>query len=929
MFRSKSTIVQVCLVCVVGCGFLQQTVHGLLDKEGNCKLNTNCSDGIILPKWSNDGGPPSTGATIGRTIVYLLSLLFFFLGISIISDRFMSAIEIITSKEKEIKVKDSSGKERVVTVKIWNETVSNLTLMALGSSAPEILLSVIEIIGRGFKAGDLGPSTIVGSAAFNLLVIIAVCVYVIPVGEVRRIKHLRVFAITASTSLFAYVWLYLILAVFSPGFVDTWEAILTLLFFPVLVVFAYIADRQLLFYRALRKRKRKQKRAGVTVVQTGDFDIVQVKTKDGYVDNAMPEADGKGYAVTDPETGLEIFEDEDFALHDLTEDRREKAIIALKDIRRKYPDADRETVEKLLEQENLKLQPKSRAFYRIEATRKMTGSGSVLKAKHDKLEKLSSSIGDVKLDLNELEEFEDPSQTKVYFEPSHYIVKENCGSVFMKIARSGGDVNNTVFVDFRTEDGTAKAGEDYEKTEGTICFRPGDVLKTISVVIVDDDIFEEDEHFFVHLGNVRVAGPNGDLVRNTYRGPPGKLGKKNTASVVILDDDYPGVFGFEEAVFKVAEADGAAKLKVVRTTGARGTVRVPYHTVEGTAKGGGDDYEDAVGELEFLNDETEKFIEIGVVDDEEYEKHETFYVVLGEPKLVKQEEDYLREREEFDPEKERLEELGKPKLSEHSRMEVTIIESKEFKNTVDRLLVKANVALVVGTSSWREQFVDAFTVSGSNDEEGDSEPSRPSFGDYMMHYLTLFWKVLFAFVPPTDIWGGWACFVVSIAMIGLLTAFVGDLASHFGCTIGLADSVTAITFVALGTSLPDTFASKVAAINDEYADSSVGNVTGSNSVNVFLGLGLAWSFAAIYHESKGNRFEVQAGSLGFSVMVFCLCAIVCISVMMLRRRRSIGGELGGPKNYKIPTSLLLVFLWIFYVVMSSLETYCHINPTFI
>lgn len=27
---------------------------------------------------------------------------------------------------------------------VWNETVANLTLMALGSSAPEILLSVIQ-----------------------------------------------------------------------------------------------------------------------------------------------------------------------------------------------------------------------------------------------------------------------------------------------------------------------------------------------------------------------------------------------------------------------------------------------------------------------------------------------------------------------------------------------------------------------------------------------------------------------------------------------------------------------------------------------------------------------------------------------------------------------------------------------------------------
>ncbi|TNN26542.1 Sodium/calcium exchanger 1 [Liparis tanakae] len=71
-----------------------------------------------------------------------------------------------------------------------------------------------------------------------------------------------------------------------------------------------------------------------------------------------------------------------------------------------------------------------------------------------------------------------------------------------------------------------------------------------------------------------------------------------------------------------------------------------------------------------------------------------------------------------------------------------------------------------------------------------------------MHFLTVFWKVLFACVPPTDYLNGWACFIVSIVIIGLLTAIIGDLASHFGCTIGLKDSVTAVVFVALGTSVP-------------------------------------------------------------------------------------------------------------------------------
>uniref|UniRef100_A0A3B5LSQ1 Sodium/calcium exchanger membrane region domain-containing protein n=1 Tax=Xiphophorus couchianus TaxID=32473 RepID=A0A3B5LSQ1_9TELE len=152
----------------------------------------------------------------------------------------------------------------------------------------------------------------------------------------------------------------------------------------------------------------------------------------------------------------------------------------------------------------------------------------------------------------------------------------------------------------------------------------------------------------------------------------------------------------------------------------------------------------------------------------------------------------------------RIAEMGKPILGEHSRLEVVIEESYEFKSTVDKLIKKTNLALVIGTHSWREQFVEAVTVSAGDgdDEEEGREERLPSCYDYVMHFLTVFWKVLFACVPPTEYWNGWACFIVSISVIGFLTAIIGDLASHFGCTVGLQDSVTAVVFVALGTSIP-------------------------------------------------------------------------------------------------------------------------------
>ncbi|OBS78229.1 hypothetical protein A6R68_19385, partial [Neotoma lepida] len=248
-------------------------------------------------------------------------------------------------------------------------------------------------------------------------------------------------------------------------------------------------------------------------------------------------------------------------------------------------------------------------------------------------------------------------------------------------------------------------------------------------------------------------------------------------------------------------------------------------------------------------------------------------------------------------------------------------------STVDKLIKKTNLALVVGTHSWRDQFMEAITVSAAGEEEEDEsgEERLPSCFDYVMHFLTVFWKVLFACVPPTEYCHGWACFVVSILIIGMLTAIIGDLASHFGCTIGLKDSVTAVVFVAFGTSVPDTFASKAAALQDVYADASIGNVTGSNAVNVFLGIGLAWSVAAIYWAMQGQEFHVSAGTLAFSVTLFTIFAFVCLSVLLYRRRPHLGGELGGPRGCKLATTWLFVSLWLLYILFATLEAYCYIK----
>jgi len=147
--------------------------------------------------------------------------------------------------------------------------------------------------------------------------------------------------------------------------------------------------------------------------------------------------------------------------------------------------------------------------------------------------------------------------------------------------------------------------------------------------------------------------------------------------------------------------------------------------------------------------------------------------------------------------------------------------------------------------TWSAQFKNAVMLGPTIDEEG-TDVDNVTLYEAIMHFMCISWKVLFAIVPPTHWGGGWPAFLVALTFIGAVTAIVGEVATLLGCVCGIPDSVTAITLVALGTSLPDTFASMTAAKSSVSADSAIGNVTGSNSVNVFLGLGLPWVIASSY-----------------------------------------------------------------------------------
>jgi len=786
-----------------------------------------------------------------KIIMYLLLLMWFFMGVAIVSDSFMAAIERVTSTKKRIFDKDFDS---MITVKVWNDSVANLTLMALGSSAPEILLSVIELLGNDFYSGDLGPSTIVGSAAFNLLVIIAICVSAIPGGEERTIKDLQVFAVTASFSVFAYVWLLIIVQVWTPDIITIAEGLITLLLFPVLVVIAYAADRG---YFSDRKGAETSR---VLLDGAANHEIAAMEMK------ILQKYGGKGKALSD----TQIAE---------------------------------------LMQKEFGEKP-SRAARRVQATKQMTGAAKKPRAV-DKADAVNV-VSNAEIQVAAIE------TASITFHSEAYSVLENVGHLDIAVVRQGEASSGTVKVGYKTCSNGAKAEENYKHVEGTLEFTKKDQEQFVSVEIIDNDKIDKENNFYLELEILEGSGVKAEL------------GEYSKVHIRIVDDDDPGklVFGKDTFFVKETTEDVCAKVQVERQGGSKGAIQLKYRTEDGTAIGGRD-FEAVENEvLVFANGQETATIEITIKPRGRYEKSEGFKVVL-----YNDGEDNSKDNAVFVEHRDG----GK----ESAICEVIIESDTEQSERFARVMSKLNVNFdkaALGSGNWKDQFKAAISVNA-----GEETEDPPSVMDYVMHVITVPWKVLFAIIPPVDYCGGWLCFVCALMMIGGVTAFIGDLAALFGCCLGIPDSVTAITFVALGTSLPDTFASKTAAVDDEYADASIGNVTGSNSVNVFLGLGIPWFMGAMHWAIKGSdlvgawqekyvdavewdvyaypdaAFVVVGGSLGFSVTVFTVCALVCIAVLIIRRRvPSIGAELGGKNGdmTQYVTTGFLLSLWFIYIGLS-------------
>ncbi len=201
------------------------------------------------------------------------------------------------------------------------------------------------------------------------------------------------------------------------------------------------------------------------------------------------------------------------------------------------------------------------------------------------------------------------------FSQATYAVGEG-RAVTVTVERIGG-ASGAVSVAYATADGTARAGQDYAAVSGTLAFADGEVRKSFLLSTLPDTRVESDETVLL-----RLSAPSGGAA----------LGTPAQATLLIQDDDVgaAGEIRFLQPLYLVPEAAGKVVIPVVRARGSAGAVTVRYATGDGTARAG-QDYGAASGTLTFADGETQRFLEIALVQDAVTEGTETFFVVLTNP----------------------------------------------------------------------------------------------------------------------------------------------------------------------------------------------------------------------------------------------------------------------------------------------------------
>jgi len=143
-------------------------------------------------------------------------------------------------------------------------------------------------------------------------------------------------------------------------------------------------------------------------------------------------------------------------------------------------------------------------------------------------------------------------------------------------------------------------------------------------------------------------------------------------------------------------------------------------------------------------------------------------------------------------------------------------------------------------------------------------------------------------------------FIICTAWIGGITYIVAWMISLIGYTLGIPDSVMGLTFLAIGTSVPEVFSSLIVSkqvrSNEFYSPGcnfktlslqgkgsmAVSNSIGSNTFDILVCLGLPWLIKSIITGlGTDNKWFVAVNSEGFTYTVISLLASLFIIYFVL------------------------------------------------
>jgi chitinase len=221
--------------------------------------------------------------------------------------------------------------------------------------------------------------------------------------------------------------------------------------------------------------------------------------------------------------------------------------------------------------------------------------------------------GNVSLALDHGVPFQHYQTIEARLETATTSISETSGSVIAEVTLSTPPVL-TATIGYTTLDGTAQAGADYVAAQGTLIFAPGITRTTISVALLNDNVYENAEEFSLKLSvPINVS-----------------LGSANQVMVTLLSDDPLPAVAFPIGTHTVLESSGSALITVTLNRPSVLTTTVAYATADGAAVAGSD-YLPASGTLTFVPNTLSAAFSLQVIDDAQHETTETLTIDLSNP----------------------------------------------------------------------------------------------------------------------------------------------------------------------------------------------------------------------------------------------------------------------------------------------------------